>query len=198
MEHSVLSPEVFAHSPRPPMNFFIDYGSSHRVSLPFNVSPDVPTQPSKEVQVALLRFLPLRRISSSRAHSPRACLTRYVAPSGFLNLLTLSFSRSRPALFHAGNALGVTPSRAFPLSLAALPTHRRRFYPHAVSQKSSRKNSLDSTPGPCAKNRSVAPLRHISAYTKPDALLGFSPLQGSPLLLRFQLGPFGCRPSILL
>jgi hypothetical protein len=117
------------------MNFFIDYGSSHRVSLPFNVSPDVPTQPSKEVQVALLRFLPLRRISSSGAHSSRACLTRYVAPTGFLSLLTPSFSRSRPALFHAGNALGVTPSRAFPPLSAALPTHRRRIYPHAVDQK---------------------------------------------------------------
>jgi hypothetical protein len=114
-----LSPEVFAHSPRPPKDFSFDYGSSHRVSLPFNVSPDVPTQPSKEVQVALLRFCPLRRISSSGAHLPRACLTRYVAPSGFLNLLTLSFSRSRPALFHAGNALGVPPFRAFPLSSAA-------------------------------------------------------------------------------
>jgi len=117
------------------MNFFIDHGSSHRVSLPFNVSPDVPTQPSKEVQVALLRFLPLRRIRSSRAHLPRACLTRYVAPSGFLNLLTPFFSRSPPALFHAGNALGVFPFRAFPPLSAAPPTHRRRFYPHVVSQK---------------------------------------------------------------
>lgn len=58
-EHSASSPEVFAHSPHPPTNFFIDYGSSHRVSLPFNVSPDVPTRLSKENQVALLRFLPL-------------------------------------------------------------------------------------------------------------------------------------------
>jgi hypothetical protein len=178
------------------MNFFIDYGSSHRVSLPFNVSPDVPTQPSKEVQVALLRFCPLRRISSSRAHLPRACLTRYVAPSGFLNLLTLSFSRSRPALFHAGNALGVSPFRAFPLSSAAF-----RLIAGASTlmplTKRLPKESLGSTPGPCAENRSVAPLWHISAATKPDALLGFSPLQGAPLLLRFQLGPFGCRPSIL-
>jgi hypothetical protein len=66
---------------------------------------------------------------------PRACLTRYVAPTDFLSLLTLSFSESPPALFHAGNALGVSPFRAFPPLSAAPPTHRRRFYPHAVSQK---------------------------------------------------------------
>jgi len=63
---------------------------------------------------ALMGFVPLRRLRQSGAHSARVCLTRYVALSGSLSLLALSFSRRLPALFHAGNALGVLPSRAFP------------------------------------------------------------------------------------
>jgi hypothetical protein len=68
-----------------------------------------PTGPT-----ALMGFGPLRRLRQSGAHHPRACLTRFVALTGFLSLLALCFSRRLPALFHAGNALGVPPSRAFP------------------------------------------------------------------------------------
>jgi len=59
-------------------------------------------------------FVPLRRMRQSGAHFTRACLTRYVALSGFRNLSALCFSRRLPALFHAGNAHGVPPFRAFP------------------------------------------------------------------------------------
>jgi hypothetical protein len=194
--HSTSSPEVFAHSPRPPMNFFIDHGSSHRVSLPFNVSPDVPTQPSKEVQVALLRFLPLRRICSPGAHYPRACLTRYVAPSGFLNLLTLSFSRSRPALFHAGNALGVTPSRAFPPLSAAPLTHRQRIFPLAVHPKipeeilEARLQGIEPRAGPLLRFGIFQPQRSpmLSWAFVPSRVLPFS--SGSSRSFRY-------RPSFL-
>ena len=40
--------------------------------------------------------------------------SRFVALSGFLNLLALYFSGYLPALFHAGNAFGVQPFRVFP------------------------------------------------------------------------------------
>jgi hypothetical protein len=63
---------------------------------------------------ALMGFVPLRRLRQSGAHFSRVCLARYVALPGFLSLLALCFSRRLPALFHAGNALGVPPSRAFP------------------------------------------------------------------------------------
>jgi hypothetical protein len=59
-------------------------------------------------------FGPLWRFRSSGAHFSRVCLARYVALSGFRNLLAPYFSKRRPALFHAGNAFGVPPSRAFP------------------------------------------------------------------------------------
>jgi hypothetical protein len=38
------------------------------------------------------------------------------APSDFLSLLTLFSSRNRPALFHAGGALGISPFRGLFLS----------------------------------------------------------------------------------
>jgi hypothetical protein len=189
-ENSVSSPEVFAHSPRPPMNFFIDHGSSHRVSLPFNVSPDVPAQPSKEVQAALLRFLPLRRICSPGAHYPRACLTRYVAPSGFPSLLTPSFSRSRPALFHAGNALGVTPSRAFPPLSAAPLTRRQRMFPLAVHPKvPERTPGLDSR----ALSREQVRCSALAYFSRNEARCspGLSSPPGCSPSPPVPVGPFG-------
>jgi hypothetical protein len=195
-ENSVSSPEVFAHSPRPPMNFFIDHGSSHRVSLPFNVSPDVPAQPSKEVQAALLRFLPLRRICSPGAHYPRACLTRYVAPSGFPSLLTPSFSRSRPALFHAGNALGVTPLQSLSPTLSRTSDSSPAHVPSCRSPKSSRKNAwarlqgLEPRAGPLLRFGIFQPQRSpmLSWAFVPSRVLPFS--SGSSRSFRY-------RPSFL-
>jgi hypothetical protein len=52
--------------------------------------------------------------------SDRPCLSRSPAPSGFLNLLTLSSAPSLPALFHAGPAHGVHPTEHFPPKQAVL------------------------------------------------------------------------------
>jgi len=65
---------------------------------------------------------PFSVFRTSGAHIPRVYLARSVAFTGFLNLLTPYFSKRLPALFHAGNALGVhlselSPS-AVPLSLS--------------------------------------------------------------------------------
>ena len=54
--------------------------------------------------------------------SGRVCLARPPAPTGFLNLLALSSAPSLPALFHAGSAHGVPPSRAFLLSCSRTPS----------------------------------------------------------------------------
>jgi hypothetical protein len=58
-----------------------------------------------------------------RVHSTPVCLTGYVPPTGFLTLSTVCSSPERPALFHAGNAHGVSLSRGFP-SLPGSATHR--------------------------------------------------------------------------
>jgi hypothetical protein len=44
----------------------------------------------------------------------RACPTRHLPSSGFLTLLTIYSFQNLPALFHAGNALGVRLFRASP------------------------------------------------------------------------------------
>jgi hypothetical protein len=55
-----------------------------------------------------------------RVHLSGVCLTPYVALPGFLTLSALYSPPNRPALFHAGDVLGVLPFRAFP-SRGAVP-----------------------------------------------------------------------------
>ena len=67
-------------------------------------------------QTAALRLpswgsLALRRSRQREATHTEFASPGCAAPSGFLSLLTLSSSRSRPALFHAGGAHGLSPSR---------------------------------------------------------------------------------------
>jgi hypothetical protein len=50
-----------------------------------------------------------------RSNHPGACLTPFVALPGFLTLSALCSPPDRPALFHAGNVLGVLPSELSPL-----------------------------------------------------------------------------------
>jgi hypothetical protein len=77
-------------------------------------------------------------------HSTRACLTRYVPPAGFLTLLTACSFPSPPALFHAGNARGVSPSRAFPSRGAVAPLGTRN--PHDVQPDKQDASSGPGTP----------------------------------------------------
>jgi len=92
-----LDPKVFAlHSPatfqsrgNPPIGF----------RSPTEYDWECPCDQPILTTVALLGFRPLRRFRTSGAHLPRVYLTRYVALSGFLNLLALSFSRRLPAYF---------------------------------------------------------------------------------------------------
>jgi hypothetical protein len=65
-----------------------------------------------------------------RIHSPGACLTPFVALTGFLALSAPCSPPGRPALFHAGDAHGVRPFRAFP-SRGAVPPLGGRC-PHDV------------------------------------------------------------------
>jgi hypothetical protein len=58
------------------------------------------------------------------AHSTRTCLTRYVALSGFLNLLAPCFSAGLPAFFHAGNAHGVPTLQSFHPTCSRSPLSR--------------------------------------------------------------------------
>lgn len=132
-----------------------------------------PTGPT-----ALMGFDPLRRLWQSGAHSSRVCLARYVALSGFLSLLAPYFSRRLPALFHAGNALGVPPSRAFPPRQAGDTFSG----PHALLPLAA---AYGSTPGPQARRGSVAATRHISGLAATRCSPGLSSPPGSSPLPRW-------------
>jgi len=132
-----------------------------------------PTGPT-----ALMGFGPLRRLRQSGAHSPRACLTRFVALTGFLSLLALCFSRRLPALFHAGNALGVQPSRAFPPRQAGDTFSG----PHALLPLAA---AYGSTSGPQARRGYVAAARHISDLATTRCSPGLSSPPGSSPLPRW-------------
>jgi hypothetical protein len=60
-------------------------------------------------------FLSPTAFEERRSHFTGACLTPFVALSGFLALSAPCSPPDRPALFHAGDAPGVSPSELFPL-----------------------------------------------------------------------------------
>jgi hypothetical protein len=80
----------------------------------------VRNRPSGSNRIATARHYPSHGISAptahieSEVHLARVYLARYVPLTGFLNLLGFSSSRNLPALFHAGNAHGISPSGRFP------------------------------------------------------------------------------------
>jgi hypothetical protein len=67
-----------------------------------------------------------------RVHSTPVCLTGYVPPTGFHTLTTVCSSPERPALFHAGNAHGISLSRGLPSPPGSAGSSPRN-YPHDVS-----------------------------------------------------------------
>jgi hypothetical protein len=69
---------------------------------------------SADNSAPLMRFCLPFSAQTIRVHSTRACLTRYVPLSGFLNLL-VAYSSNRPeALFHASDAHGIFPAEFSP------------------------------------------------------------------------------------
>jgi hypothetical protein len=70
-----------------------------------------------------MRFAPLQRLPArGSGFIDAACLTASPAPSGFPNLSTLCSAPCLPALFRAGSAPGVAPSRALLLPRDRTPS----------------------------------------------------------------------------
>jgi hypothetical protein len=113
-------------------------GPSRGLALPFRVHPNLKRPLRHPVKPSEIPTTSSPEVSSPTASSQhgavaclaRACLTRAPAPSGFLNLLTLSTAPDLLALFHARSALGVHPLERFS-SHAAVRRLRRRS-PHVV------------------------------------------------------------------
>jgi hypothetical protein len=101
-----------------------------------------------------LEFSPLQRIPAwSSGLSDRVCLTRPPAPPGFLNLLTPSSAPRLPALFHAGSAHGVRPSKpssscaAWAPSPVLVPSCRSNTPPN-LSESQPRRERRNAAPQP--------------------------------------------------
>jgi hypothetical protein len=84
------------------------------------VPPDKPA-------AALLGLRSPSALAAREARYPRVCLTRHLPAPGFPTLLPVCFFPNLPALFHAGNALGVFPSGPFPPAEPSLPFGRGAF-----------------------------------------------------------------------
>jgi hypothetical protein len=125
------------------------YGASHEVSSPSAFSPH------------------------RAAACDRACLTRPLASSGFLNPSTLSSAPCLPALFRAGSAPGVAPFRA-----CHLPRSRT---PSPAPFPSCRWTSHDLRPPSHVRCRRSGPLR-ASTYGAREhpRLQGFAPREKLP------------------
>jgi len=89
-------------------------GASPVVRALFRVHPPGPLahRPPKgcRLPAPLLEFATPSTLEPGQVHSTPVCLAGYVPPPGFLTLTAACSLPGRPALFHAGNALGVSRS----------------------------------------------------------------------------------------
>lgn len=140
-----------------------------------------------------------------RVHSTPACLTGYVPSTGFRTLSTACSSPGRPALFHAGNAHGVSLFRGFP-SPPGPADSSPRDYPLDVSPPHQR--VVDARrPPPRAETRftdlcrlqglapTVNPYHHrtVTSLVMADPLLSFGASPGSCPTLTGHVACYVCR-----
>jgi hypothetical protein len=129
-----LSYEVFLPPPSPRKSK-LTQRSTLEVYLSFRAHPKVPplARPKPDSRPPPMDFLPLQRITARGVHDSRVYLARFVPPSGFLTLLTVSSSPCLPALFHAGTLMGFHPPGVSPLreqqSLLETAIPSWRFFP---------------------------------------------------------------------
>jgi hypothetical protein len=159
--------------------------------------------PQRSVSATLVEFLLPSTLEPRRVHSSPAYLTGYVPSSGFLTHTTVCSSPERPALFHAGNAHGISLSRGFPsllgpatlrhgITLLAFLLRFQRNNLHFLrGARSSRllwnpPTSLWPPSGPCSSSESVPPVGLLRPVRAVDPLLSFRSLS--------RVLPIACRP----
>jgi hypothetical protein len=103
------------------------------------------------------------------ARLPRACLTRHLPTSGFLTLLPVCFLQHLPALFHAGNAHGVSSFRAFsPRRALRFLSDAVTFVTLAPARKDPQVTSkVLQTGRPVSKALLSAKIRHLRPWVQP-------------------------------
>jgi hypothetical protein len=116
---SGLPPDQPPAEPKP--DSVLSCGYAHFRVLPAPPADAVLTLRPDCRQLLPWSFASLRRLSPSE--SARELPSQNVPPSGFLTLSTDCSSPERPALFHAGNALGISLFRGFPPPSARAARH---------------------------------------------------------------------------
>jgi len=117
-----MGPDYRVFSPRPPPrdSALSRRSSSHRLTLPFRVSPTGPAvfghrqKACNFRQLPLMRFLPLQRLRHPGAHSSRVYHTRFVPPSEFLLSRRFPSPETCRPYFMPTTLLGLRPSELFP------------------------------------------------------------------------------------
>lgn len=155
-------------------------GSFHSFSAPPRRTPrrrsrTLPGHGKHDSHRPSLGFPPLRRSKTRAATCIGIASPDYVAPSGFLNLLTRSSAHAPSALFHADAVPGVPALRGFPLPVAA--TTFAALYPRVRSFVSLSRRSLSSDPRTRAPGRSVLDGTVLPASAGRSSL-SFLPLRG--------------------
>jgi hypothetical protein len=166
---SRLSSEVFLFASHVARSEFTR-PSSPGVQLSFRVHPKVPSLAQKGSRPPPMEFLPLQRIQLEESTRPGLASPGTFRLQGSLTLLAVCSSSSLPALFHAGNAHGVSPFRGFP-SQGAAPPHQRSvtlltFFPASCLQPRS---AGDGRPLPRHLGFREGPFNRLQGFYLPKS-----------------------------
>jgi len=134
----------------PPLSFFLSY----------RVRPNLTA--AERVGSSSRGVWSPSALAASEARFTRVCLTRHLPTSGFCTLLPAFFLRSLPALFHAGNALGVfLQGFSPPQSLRRLSTSVPFVALASADPSSKRTQSSSQTDSPAYKALLSARIRTL-------------------------------------
>lgn len=105
------------------------------------------------------------------------------APSGFLSLLTRCSATTRPALFHAGDTLGLSVFRGFPPPVAARASRPELPLPARLTSHDPRPRSARSSSPGLMHPANPSPPARCYPRGRPDPLLTFphGSLDAAPL-----------------
>jgi hypothetical protein len=121
------------------------------------------------MQRPLMRFAAPSAPSTSRVHSTRAYLTRYVPPSGFRTLLTVCSSTGYPALFRAGALMEFLTLQSFSLDRSCNAS-RRASTLLPLRSSLSRRATTGALRRPCSRPRGVPNVsrRPLVSRSRPE------------------------------
>jgi hypothetical protein len=143
-----------------------------------------------------MEFCAPSTLEHERVYSTPVCQAGYVPPSGFLTLSTVYSSPAPPALFQAGNALGVSALQGFSLTVRfrrlitaeCLPgvSSSRRCYNNGIIEAFVKHDPASRISPRTARLQGFAPTANPYSYERNESHLTADPLLSFPAPLGFQ------------